>query len=162
MSALTPQYGNYRPASPKASLTGKGNKRSGTRPEKLLINALRKLGLRVHSSKRFLPGNPDLVFWKHRLAVFCDGDFWHGKNWRELQKKLKGGFNSGYWVNKIEYNRMRDLMNRRILKTQGWKVIRVWESSILKNPEKASQKIMKAIEEKEDNCFSFRENGIRI
>lgn len=142
----TPQYNDYHPASYKASLTGKGNKRAGTRPEKLLINALRKLGVRAYHSKRFLPGNPDIVFWKHRLVIFCDGDFWHGKNWRERRKKLKAGFNAGYWVKKIEYNRKRDRMSSRILKNQGWKVIRLWESSILKNAEKASQKIMKALE----------------
>jgi DNA mismatch endonuclease, patch repair protein len=150
MSTFTPQYGNCRPASLKASLTGRGNKRSGTRPEKLLVNALRKLGIRAYSSKRFLPGNPDIVFWKHRLVIFCDGDFWHGKNWRERRKKLKAGFNSDYWVKKIEYNRKRDQMNSRMLKNQGWKVIRAWESSILKNSKKASQKIMQALEGKGD------------
>lgn len=96
MVSFTPQYGNRHPASLKASLTGKGNKRSGTRPEKLLINTLRKFGVEAHSSKRFLLGNPDIVFWKRRLVIFCDGDFWHGKNWIKRREKLKAGSNSGY------------------------------------------------------------------
>lgn len=147
MAIRTPQYGNRRPASIKASLTGVGNKRLGTKPERLLIHSLRKLGIRVHPSRRSIQGNPDLVFWKKRLAVFCDGDFWHGRNWQERRKKLEIGTNAGYWVKKIEYNRLRDRNNRLILKKQGWEVIRVWESSILKNPGKVAQKIMKTIEE---------------
>lgn len=145
MAIRTPQYGKRWPASLKASRTGAGNKRSGTKPERVLIRSLRRIGVRAHTSKRHLPGNPDLVFWKHRLVVFCDGDFWHGKNWREQRQKLEVGSNSGYWVKKIEYNRSRDRMNNRILKNQGWKVIRVWESSILKNSEKISQRIMKVL-----------------
>lgn len=146
MGSITPQYKNdYHPASSKASLTGKGNKRSGTRPEKLLINALRNLGIRAHPSKRFLPGNPDIVFWKHRLVVFCDGDFWHGKNWRERRKKLEEGFNPIYWVKKIEYNRKRDRMNNRILKNQGWRVIRIWEHDIKEDPHRSILRILSAL-----------------
>lgn len=150
MVSRTPQYGRCRPASTKASLTGKGNNRVGTRPEKLLINALRKLGIRVKRPNKFLPGNPDIVFWKHQLVVFCDGDFWHGKNWHERRIKLKTGANPVYWVKKIEYNRMRDKMNNRILRVQGWEVIRIWESLILKSPEKASEKIAQALERKRE------------
>ena len=142
----TPQYGSRRPTSLKASLTGIRNKRSGTRPEKLLISALRKLGIRAHPSRKRVLGSPDLVFWKNRLAVFCDGDFWHGRNWRQRHKKLETGSNPGYWVRKIEYNRSRDRKNNRVLKTQGWKVIRIWESSILMDPGKVSRKIVKALE----------------
>jgi DNA mismatch endonuclease (patch repair protein) len=145
MASRVPQYCHCHPASRQASLTGKGNKRSGTKPEKLLINSFRKLGIRVHSSKRSLPGNPDIVFWKSRLIVFCDGDFWHGKNWHEQRKKLKVGFNSDYWVKKIEYNRSRDRINNQILRKQGWTVIRIWESSILRNSEGIAQKITERI-----------------
>ena len=147
MATRTPQYGNRRPTSLKASRTGVGNKRSGTKPERLLIRSLRRLGIRVHPSRRRLQGNPDLVFWKKQLVVFCDGDFWHGKNWQQRRKKLEIGANAGYWVKKIEYNRSRDRKNSLTLKHQGWKVVRVWESSILKDPDKVAQKIMKTLEE---------------
>lgn len=148
MPISTPQYNNYRSSSPKASLTGIGNKRSGTRPEKLLLRALRKLGITARPPKRRLQGNPDLVFWKNRLVVFCDGDFWHGKNWNQRRKKLEAGSNAGYWVKKIVYNRSRDRKNRQILKSQGWEIIRVWESSLLKDSEKVAREIMKSIKER--------------
>jgi DNA mismatch endonuclease, patch repair protein len=146
MATRTPQYGKRHPASSMASLTGAGNKRSGTRPEKLLVRSLRRIGIRARPSKRRLPGNPDLVFWKNRLVVFCDGDFWHGRKWQQRRKKLEVGANPEYWVRKIQYNRARDRRNNRLLKNQGWKVIRVWESSILKNPQKVSRKVIKALE----------------
>ncbi len=145
MAPRTPQYGNRHPASPKASLSGIGNKRSGTLPEKLLICELRKLGIRAHPSKKRVLGSPDIIFWKKRLVVFCDGDFWHGKDWRQRRRKLKAGSNPDYWVKKIEYNLSRDRTNNRLLRAQGWKVIRMWESSILMEPEKASQRIRKAL-----------------
>ena len=77
--------------------------------------------------------------------VFCDGDFWHGRDWHERCKRLKVGANAGYWVKKIEYNRVRDRKNNHILKNQGWKVIRFWESAILKNPEKVAQNIVNTL-----------------
>jgi len=153
MAIQTPQYGNRRSTSLKASRTGMGNKRSGTKPERLLINSLRKLGIRAHHSKRHVQGNPDLIFWKKKLVVFCDGDFWHGSNWHERRKKLKVGANAGYWIKKIEYNRVRDRRNNHILKTQGWKVIRFWESAILKNPEKVAQNIINALKEQKKVAY---------
>lgn len=148
MSTQTPQYDNFHPISLEASRTGKGNKSSGTKPERLLIRSLRRLEVRVYHSKRRIQGNPDLIFWKKKLVVFCDGNFWHGKNWLERCKKLKVGANASYWVKKIEYNRMRDRKNNITLKKHGWKVIRVWESSILKNHKSIAQKIMKVLDER--------------
>lgn len=148
MATKTPQYNNYHPTSLKASKTGRGNKRSGTKPERSLIHSLRELGIYVHSSKRQVQGNPDLVFWKKRLAIFCDGDFWHGRNWQIRRKKLKEGANASYWIKKIEYNRLRDRENNKVLKENGWKVIRVWESTILKNPKSISQRIKRVLFEK--------------
>ena len=144
----TPQYDNYHPTSLKASQTGRGNKRSSTKPERLLIRSLKELGIYVHSSKRHVQGNPDLVFWKKRLVIFCDGDFWHGRNWNERRKKLEVGANAGYWVKKIEYNRIRDRKNNLELKNKGWKVIRVWESTILNHPKSVSRRIKKVLDEK--------------
>jgi DNA mismatch endonuclease (patch repair protein) len=145
MAIQTPQYGNCRSTSLKASRTGMGNKRFGTKPEKLLIKSLRQLGIRVYYPKRPVQGNPDLIFWKKKVAVFCDGDFWHGRNWRERRERLKVGANAGYWVKKIEYNRVRDRKNNNILKSQGWKVIRFWASAILKNSGRVAQSIMNTL-----------------
>ena len=148
MVTQTPQYSNYRPISIKASRMGKSNKKSGTNPERLLIRTLKELGICIHSSKRHVQGNPDLVFWKKRIVIFCDGDFWHGRNWHERRKKLEVGANASYWVKKIEYNRIRDRKNNLLLKNLGWKVIRVWESTILNHPKSVSRRIKKVLDEK--------------
>lgn len=124
---------------------GIGNKRSGTQPEKLLIRALRKLGVRVRPPRKRVLANPDLVFWKNRVAVFCDGDFWHGRNWRERQRKLQSSWNSSYWLAKIEYNRKRDKRNTRLLKKEGWVVIRLWESDILRDSWTSASKVRNAL-----------------
>jgi DNA mismatch endonuclease (patch repair protein) len=85
------------------------------------------------------------VFQRKKVAVFCDGDFWHGMNWSRRREKLLGGWNADYWISKIEYNRRRDRQNPRILKKAGWKVIRLWESEILRDPIAAATKVFKKI-----------------
>ena len=90
-------------------------------------------GLRYRKNKRDLPGVPDLVFIGARLAVFVDGEFWHGKDWKNRKIKLKRGHNSAYWMAKIERNIGRDLKCKRKLRKAGWTVLRVWESDIRSN-----------------------------
>jgi DNA mismatch endonuclease (patch repair protein) len=82
---------------------------------------------------KHLPGRPDIVFRRERVAIFCDGDFWHGRNWRRIKSKLAKGSNSGYWVNKIRNNMTRDRRYNAALKKEGWAVLRYWESDILTN-----------------------------
>ena len=77
-----------------------------------------------------MPGKPDIVFKSARIAIFCDGDFWHGKNWEERKQRLKRGSNPDYWVAKIERNIERDRENTRRLQKDGWTVHRFWESEI--------------------------------
>jgi len=151
MALITPQYGNRCPASKKSSRTGAGNKRIGTRPERLLIRSLKELKIYIYFPQKRIQGNPDIVFLKKKVVVFCDGDFWHGKNWKERQRKLKTGTNADYWVKKIEYNCLRDKKNNLLLKKQGWTVIRVWESSIIKQPLLIAQKILEIINKKDNN-----------
>ena len=107
-----------------------------TEPEMILRRALwqKKLRYRVHYKQ--LPGKPDVVFTKYRIAVFCDGDFWHGHNWAirglsSLEEELAGY--SVFWRNKIEHNIVRDREVDRLLTEQGWTVIRLWESEIRNN-----------------------------
>lgn len=71
-----------------------------------------------------------MVFHGPRVVVFCDGDFWHGKDWRQRQDKLRRGANADYWVAKIARNIERDKANRLILESEGWRVLRYWESEI--------------------------------
>ena len=79
-----------------------------------------------------LPGKPDIAITKHRIVIFCDGEFWHGKDWDI--KKLKIKSNQGYWNNKIEANIKRDNDIDKALRGLGWVVLRFWGKDIVKNP----------------------------
>ena len=146
MTSLAPRYGQRLPASKASSRVKAATKRSKTRPEVLLSRALRSLGIRCRLPQRQLVGKPDFVFQRKKVAVFCDGDFWHGRNWGARRKKLLIGHNADYWVPKIEYNRRRDRQNTRLLKRAGWKVIRLWELDILNHPVASAAIIVKAIQ----------------
>jgi DNA mismatch endonuclease (patch repair protein) len=86
----------------------------------------RGLRYRVHSEK--LPGKPDIVFPRQRLAVFIDGDFWHGRNFHGSEDRL-----SSYWREKIAGNMKRDGRTTLALQQQGWTVLRIWEKDIKKD-----------------------------
>lgn len=114
-------------------------KSKDTRPEKALRRELWRRGLRYRKNVKKLPGKPDLVFTKAKIAVFCDGDFWHGHNWAirgygSLENELKRYSDS--WAKKIRNNIARDNKNSKTLKDMGWTVIRVWESDIKKDVKK--------------------------
>ena len=89
-------------------------------------------------------GNPDFAFTKYKIAIFCDDDFWHGKNYSKLKRRL----NHEYWINKIDTNIKRDKRYNKILKQEGWVVLRFWESDINNNIEKCIAKLKKALNEK--------------
>jgi len=86
-----------------------------------------------------------LVLASDRIAVFCDGDFWHGRRWSARKKRLAAGWNSSYWVAKIERNRQRDRQVTRRLRDMGWTVIRVWEGDVRRDPTQVAAKISAAI-----------------
>lgn len=101
--------------------------------------------MRYRKNVRALPGKPDIVFFGARIAVFCDGDFWHGRHWQRLSRKLRTGTNASYWIAKIKANRNRDRRNDRFLEMEGWTVIRLWETDIHNDPEWAARAIEKAV-----------------
>jgi len=81
-------------------------------------------------------GNPDFANKRKKIAIFCDGDFWHGYKYskkKKLQKK--------FWRDKIENNMRRDIKYSRKLRREGWSVLRLWEHDIQKNPDKCMRKI---------------------
>lgn len=139
-----PRYENYRPRSAETSRVGASNRRQDTTPEILLRTALRASGVRYRSNIKTLPGRPDLILVQHRIAVFCDGDFWHGRHWAKRKSKLLAGWNSTYWVAKIERNRQRDRKVTRAIRMLGWRVVRVWEGDVRRNPQRAVAKILRA------------------
>jgi len=86
-------------------------------------------------------GNPDFTIKDKKVAIFCDGDFWHGYDYKERKENL-----GNFWKTKIETNMRRDRKNNLMLKKLGWKVIRIWEHEINNYPEKCVNKILTALE----------------
>lgn len=103
-----------------ASIKGKD-----TKIELALRRKLWQEGLR-YRIKTNLIGKPDITFPRQKLAIFVDGDFWHGHDWESLKKKL----NSTFWIKKIEKNIQRDKDVNEALNATGWKVLRFWEHEI--------------------------------
>jgi DNA mismatch endonuclease, patch repair protein len=119
-------------------------KSKGTQPEQILGRNMWKLGLRYRKHFK-IKGKPDFVFTKKKIAVFCDGDFWHGNNWkirgmRNRQEELKKY--SPFWKEKILRNIKRDIDVNAILRKEGWMIMRFWESDIREAPEKCAQKVL--------------------
>jgi len=108
-------------------------KSKNTKPELLLRRGLWSKGLRYRVNVKNLPGKPDVVFTRAKIAVFCDGDFWHGNNWKirgmsSLEEELARY--SEFWQIKIRRNIERDKENTKKLQLNGWTVLRFWESEI--------------------------------
>lgn len=104
-----------------------------TKIEILLRKALRKKGYGYRKNYKGLPGKPDIVLTKYKIAIFCDGEFFHGKDWEVLKPRLEKGNNSEFWIKKISRNRDRDDKINKELLFLGWTVIRFWGSEIKKN-----------------------------
>ena len=118
------------------------NAAQDTRCETVLCAELRRMRLIFQRNVASLPGKPDIVFVRQQLAVFCDGNFWHGRKWNFRKEKLAHGSNADYWIAKIEANIARDRRHRGELRTAGWRVIRLWESDILRDPKRAAERIV--------------------
>jgi len=146
LAGSSASYRGLSPASVQASEIKRRNRSTDTKHERVLRDELWRLGLRYRKNSTHLIGKPDLVFMLARVAVFCDGDFWHGRQWTQLQEKLSKGHNQQYWCSKIAANRSRDRRVSRTLRRQGWKVIRVWETDIQKDPARIASAIMKTIQ----------------
>jgi len=131
----SPSFKGLLPASPASSRLKRRNRHKNTKAELLLFDALSKLGLHFLKHANFLPGKPDVVFQLSRIVVFCDGDFWHGRHWRILRKRLSLGANPHYWLAKIAANRTRDQKNRNRLTRMGWHCVRLWETDIKRDPQ---------------------------
>lgn len=141
----SPSFTDLKPATKVSSRAKRHNRRTDTQHEKMLRHELWRLGLRYRKNVKNLPGKPDIVFVRARVVVFCDGDFWHGRNWKKLKLKLYQGTNAHYWLAKIESNIKRDKINNTLLETDGWKVLRLWETDIKRNPQAVARFVKKVI-----------------
>ena len=120
-------------------------KGKGTKPELDTAKMLRRAKIKYRSHPKMY-GSPDFIV-EGRLLLFCDGSFWHGRNWKVLKARLEVGNDPGYWVRHIESNRKRDRKVNRVLRTQGLPVLRLWDTDIWKRPEWCVGKIKKALED---------------
>lgn len=106
-------------------------KLKGNKNETKLAKALWHKGFRYRLNYKELPGSPDIAITKYYIAIFVDGEFWHGKNFEEKQNKLKN--NRDYWIEKITENINRDILNDRLLRELGWIPIHFWSRDVEKN-----------------------------
>lgn len=118
-------------------------KSKDTSIELALRKALWKQGYRYRKNYKDLPGKPDIVLTKYKIAIFCDSEFFHGKDWEILKPRLEKGKNPDYWIPKIERNMERDREKDSALLFEGWTVIHFWGKDILKDTDEC----VKVIEE---------------
>lgn len=125
----------------------------GTTPELAFRKGLRAKGLRYKIAPSKMAGKPDLVLPDYKLAIFIDGDFWHGGQWRKrglraLEDQFESTESKEYWINKIGRNVFRDCSATDFLVSEGWTVLRFWESDVLKDLEGCVTTCLNAIQGK--------------
>lgn len=98
--------------------------------EVMLAKSLWHRGYRYRLNYRALPGSPDIALAKYRIAIFIDGEFWHGKDFEQRKTKLKN--NKDYWIEKIQENIDRDLKNDKLLRQMDWYPIHFWSNDVIK------------------------------
>lgn len=113
--------------------------------EVCLRKALWKKGYRYRKNDPGLPGKPDIVLPKYRIAIFCDSEFFHGKDWEVLKPQLERGKNADFWIRKISGNMARDEEVNKQLLFLDWTVIRFWGKDILKQTDACIAVIEEAI-----------------
>lgn len=115
-------------------------------------SALHRRGLRFRKHVKDLPGKPDVVFIKARVAVFVDGDFWHGYRFPSWEDKV-----SDFWKKKINKNRERDAANHRKLRQMEWTVIRLWQHEVEEDFDACIDRILAAVRGHEEKANSNQE-----
>ncbi len=108
--------------------------------ENILAKRLWHEGIRYRLNYKKLPGSPDIAITKYKVAVFVDGEFWHGYDWENRKPKLKR--NRDYWIEKIEENIARDKRVDEELHKQGWKTLHFWSKEVKNDPYACLQRII--------------------
>lgn len=111
----------------------------GSKIETILGKTLWKVRLRYRKNCQTIFGKPDFVMPRYKIVIFCDSEFWHGKDWAEAKFNIKS--NKNFWYRKISANIERDKKVNEILTKEGWKVFRFWGNDILKSTDKCINKI---------------------
>ncbi|QEK99465.1 very short patch repair endonuclease [Olivibacter sp. LS-1] len=115
-----------------------------SKPELKLRKALWAKNLRFRLHDKDLPGKPDIVIKKYKLAIFIDGEFWHGYNWEENKSRIKS--NRAFWIPKIQRNMQKDRQDHEALRAIGFTVFRFWSKEVTNNLPKVVNQIMLFIE----------------
>ena len=113
--------------------------------EMTLRKALWEKGYRYRKNDKRLPGKPDIVLTKYKIAIFCDSEFFHGKDWEALKLQLERGKNADFWIKKISKNQQRDEEVDKQLQYLGWTVIRFWGKDITKHIDECVQVVEETI-----------------
>lgn len=129
---------------PERSKNMKAIHSKDTKIEVKLRKALWHAGIHYRKNVKVINCHPDIVIKKYKLAIFCDGDFWHGRTSEKYSVKT----HSDYWNEKIKRNKERDLENTITLRDAGWTVMRFWEEEIDKNLEKCVREIKEFVDRK--------------
>lgn len=127
-------------------------KLKGGDAEERLAKMLWHIGCRYRKNYKRLPGSPDIAIFRYQIAVFVDGEFWHGKDWDVRKGRLKR--NREYWIEKIEENMTRDARVDSELRRIGWTPIRFWSKDAMKQTDECVSAIVDIIAsfEQEDSC----------
>lgn len=113
--------------------------------EVALRKALWQRGIRYRKNYKKIPGSPDIAITKYKIAIFCDSEFFHGKDWAEKKSKIEHGSNGDYWVKKIERNIQRDIEKDKALENLGWRVVHFWGKEITNNIDVCVQTVEEVI-----------------
>lgn len=143
-------------------------KSKGSKIEETLAKHLWHQGIRYRKNNMSIFGTPDFTIKKFKIAIFCDGEFWHGKDWEIRKHDHKT--NQDFWFHKIEKNIQRDLLVNEKLKQEGWTVIRFWGKDILKNSFECVDTIKKHMAKKNNfdksislsNILKDKKKGVQI
>lgn len=124
-------------------------KNKGSKIETALAKALWAKGLRYRKNDKKVFGKPDFTFKKLQIAIFVDGEFWHGKDWEIRKHDHKS--NQDFWLKKIERNMERDKEVNQKLKEEGWTVLRFWGKDVQKKLQLCLKKVEEAVNEAKGN-----------
>ena len=129
-----------------------------TKPERELRIELWRKGFRYRKNVKDVLGKPDIANKKYKIAIFIDGDFWHGnqyklRGYKSLEEQFFGVSNKEYWIKKINRNIERDKNVTEELISKGWKVIRVWESEIESDLPNCVERIIKTMKTNKDRKY---------
>ena len=126
----------------------------------ILRKELWSRGYRYRKNVSNLPGKPDIVLTKYKIAIFCDSEFFHGKDWKILKEQLLSGKNSEFWIKKISRNIERDEEINKQLQFMGWTVLRFWGKDIKKNLDSCVKTIEDTIMQKKISDTNWIDDSV--